>query len=226
MINILEFILNIIYPNVCGICERIDRNSLCDNCRLIVNQLIRPQIYDYAKDNSKNFRKQGYIFKYEGIIRNLLIDYKFNDKPYLYKTFSNIILSNKKICDFIKEYEIIIPVPIHKKRKNKRGYNQSELLARELSRKLENIILKRDVLVKIKDNRAQSTLRKKDRVLNVKDAYTIIGKNIIEGKKVLLIDDIYTTGSTVNECSKILKNFRSKRNRNFYDLYGIEYLYK
>lgn len=170
-----------------------------------MDKLIVGKIDNYENNTDKVFNKHGYIFKYEGQIRKLLIDYKFNDKPYLYKTFSRIILDNKKMTDFINNYEIIIPVPIHKKRLNSRGYNQSELLVREISKELKNIKFINNLLIKTKNNVAQSTLTKGQRISNVKNIYKVQNNNLIKGRSVILVDDIYTTGSTVNECSKLLK---------------------
>lgn len=178
---------------------------MCENCKAQIDKLVIGKIDNYENKTDKFFNKHGYIFKYEGQIRKLLIDYKFNDKPYLYKTFASIILSNEKIINFINNYEIIIPVPIHKKRLNSRGYNQSELLVREISRKSKNIKFINNLLIKTKNNVAQSTLSKEDRVLNVKNIYKVQNNDLIKGKSIILLDDIYTTGNTVNECSRILK---------------------
>lgn len=197
--------LELIYPNVCGICEEIDKNSLCENCKSGLDTITVAKIDNYENKTDKFFNEHGYIFKYEGQIRKLLIDYKFNNKSYLYKTFASIILSNKKMVNFINNYEIIIPVPIHKKRFNCRGYNQSELLAREISRKLKNIQFLNKLLIKTENNVAQSTLTKEERALNVKDIYKVKNNNLIKEKSIILLDDIYTTGNTVNECSKLLK---------------------
>lgn len=177
---------------------------MCENCKAQIDKLVIGKIDNYENKTDKFFNKHGYIFKYEGQIRKLLIDYKFNDKPYLYKTFASII-SNEKIINFINNYEIIIPVPIHKKRLNSRGYNQSELLVREISRKSKNIKFINNLLIKTKNNVAQSTLSKEDRVLNVKNIYKVQNNDLIKGKSIILLDDIYTTGNTVNECSRILK---------------------
>lgn len=209
-IEIVENLLELIYPNVCGICEEINKNSLCENCKVKIEKDIIAKIDTYEKDNSKFFNKHGYIFKYKGYIRNLLINYKFNNKPYLYKTFSNITVNNKKMMDFIKSYDIITSVPIHKKRFYNRGYNQSELLSKEICKNLKGINFRTDILFKIKNNTAQSTLNKIERTLNVKNVYEIKNANLIKDKKILLIDDIYTTGNTVNECSRILKENGAK----------------
>ena len=121
----------------------------------------------------------------------------------MYKSFAEYIIKNKKISNFIKKYDIIIPVPVHNKRKKQRGYNQTELIARKISQQL-NISCKTKILVKIKNTKPQSTLNKEEREINAKAVYRLINKEILTNKKVLLMDDIYTTGSTVNECCHTL----------------------
>ena len=100
-------------------------------------------------------------------------------------------------------------MPIHKKRKNERGYNQSELIARKLAKNL-NLELVNDSLIKQKNTLPQSTLSKKQREENAKQVYKIQNKPKIENKKVILLDDIYTTGATTKECSKVLKQNGAK----------------
>lgn len=153
-----------------------------------------------------------YIFKYDGIVRNLIINYKFNDCAYLYKTFAKIILDNKKICDFIKSYDIIIPVPIHRKRKLLRGYNQTELIAKALAKTLENVTYNTKALIKTKNNSKQSTLSRLERERNVLNAYEFNEREAdkIYNKKILIFDDIYTTGNTIKECAKIINKFNPK----------------
>ena len=150
-----------------------------------------------------------YIARYNGDFRKEILEYKFFDKSYMYKTFAKIILNNKKTFELIKKYDIIIPVPIHKKRKNIRGYNQSELIAKEIAKGVQGLEYK-TILKKIKNNVEQSSLNKMERLENVKNVYEIQNKDIIINKKVILFDDIYTTGNTVNECSRILKENRAK----------------
>lgn len=116
----------------------------------------------------------------------------------------NFLLKQQKVFEIIKTYDIILPVPISKKRYNQRGYNQTELIAREISKRA-NIELVTNCLYKEKNNVPQSTLNKEDRIENVKNAYIIKNSKIIKDKRVIIFDDIYTTGSTVNECSKLLK---------------------
>ena len=199
--NFINSALDYFFPPICGICGEINENYICNNCYENIKKIKKCVINEY---NNRNFSKHLYIFRYEGIIRNKIIEYKFEDKGYLYKMFAKIILSDKKTCNFIKKYDVIIPVPISKKRKKKRGYNQSELVANELAQKLNQDIWT-DIIIKKKDNKPQSELNKLERIKNVEDIYEINKPIEVKNKKVLLLDDIYTTGSTVNEIARKLK---------------------
>ncbi len=202
--NIIDNILNLIFPNVCGICGKIEKNGLCKECKKKLK--INERVYS---DIGKNFEKHISIFDYDGEIRHNILLYKFKDKSYMYKTFAEIILNSKKICDILQTYDIIISVPVHKKRKMNRGYDQSELIAKEIAKNIKTLEYKK-ALKKIKNNQMQSSLNKNMRLQNVQDAYEAVNKEIIKNKKIILFDDIYTTGSTVNECSKVLKENGAK----------------
>lgn len=199
----LENILEYIYPSVCGICGKICKDNICQKCSI---NLKKYEIKNKTaiKKNEKYFNELLCIFKYEDIIRDMIIKYKFQNKPYLYKTFSKIILKNEKTCGFLEKYDIIIPVPISRKRKHERGYNQTLLIAKEIA-KILNIKLGNNILIKAIDTKAQSELSKKDRATNIKNVFKVIDYKIIKDMKVIIFDDIYTTGSTANECAKILK---------------------
>ena len=197
----LEKALEYIFLPVCGICGKLGEGYLCKECEKSIKEYYIEQKV-FVKDIRSKYKmcKTMHLLKYEGLVRKLLIDYKFSDKSYLYKTFCEIIKNDKKTLDFIKSYDIIIPVPIHKKRMKTRGYNQSELIARELAKICGNKMYT-DVLIKIKSNKAQSTLNKEERENNAKNVYKLCKLEKINNKKVLILDDIYTTGATVKECA-------------------------
>lgn len=202
------------YPPICGICEKINKDGLCPKCNLElkkqaeVNILQKEEIEENIK-KEKYFEELMYIFKYEGQVRKLILDYKFNEKSYLYKTFVNFLLKNEKIFENIKKYDKIIPVPISKKRNKERGYNQSLLIAEEIANKT-NLGLGNNCLIKTKNIIEQSKLNKEDRQQNIQGVYSLQNERLITNKKILLVDDIYTTGSTVNECCKILQQANPK----------------
>ena len=194
-----ENVLNLFSHKKCGVCEKIG-TVLCNECEEKIKEYRINLI-----ENNDNISK-FYMFRYNGIIRQLLIKYKFEDKSYLADTFVKIMLKNKKLVGFLKNYDIIIPVPLHHKRKLERGYNQVELIAK----KLGNIKIENDCLIKNKNIKPQSQKNLKDRMKDVKGVYELKNIEKIQGKRVLLFDDIYTTGSTVNECKKTISKVTAK----------------
>ncbi len=158
----------------------------------------------------KYYDTHMYLFDYQDIIREKILQYKFQEKTYIYHSFAKIIANDEKICRFLKSYDIIIPVPISKKRKKQRGYNQSEIIAKYLAKQLPLVEYQKDVLYKIKDTSPQSLLDKEKREMNIQGAYYIKNEKKVQNKKIVLLDDIYTTGATVNECSKQLKRAGAK----------------
>ena len=192
--KIFETILDLLFPTTCELCKNISKEYICEKCF--------KEIKDYIiKTNIRTTR--FHLLKYKDFIRNEMILYKFYDKSYLYKMFCQIYIKDKNACEFIKNYDIIIPVPIHKKRMLKRGYNQSELIAKFLGEYF-HIVVYTDVLKKQKNAKQQSKLKKEQRISNIKSVYKVENVQKILGKKILILDDIYTTGATANECKKTL----------------------
>ena len=226
---ILENVLNLFFPIKCGVCGKIGL-PICNNCEKIIKKyeinlvendyieiensmssknIIIDQANNYKlKNNSKIKVQKIFLYKYDDIVRKLLINYKFNDASYLADTFAYLIKNNKKIYDILKTYDIILPVPLHRKRELERGYNQTELIARKLGLKYEN-----NCLIKVKNIKPQSQNDVEKRKTEIKDVFKIQRIEKIKNKKVLILDDIYTTGSTANECIKTVS--RATKNIGF-----------
>lgn len=202
-IIIFEKILDLIYPQVCSICGKLDRKSLCNKCRIKLEKEFLFQQDNYKDDESKNFIDHYYFFKYKDLIRSQILSLKFQEKPYVYKTIVIFLKNLQKSFEILEKYDIIIIVPVSKRRMKERGYNQSELLGREISKIINAKILK-NVLFKTQNTVPQSTLNKVQREENAKNVYKSKNIEFLQNKKILIIDDIYTTGSTVNECAKTL----------------------
>ena len=160
--------------------------------------------------NQYYFEKHLYTFKYEELIRNLILKYKFEEKPYLYHSFIYFFDNFQKKYFQNENYDIILSVPISKKRYKLRGYNQSSLIAKGIAASL-NIKYENNILIKTKNTQKQSLLNKELRKTNVENSYKVVNEKIIKNKNLLLIDDIYTTGSTLNECSRMLKKAGCKK---------------
>ncbi len=205
----LELIQNVIYPPKCGICGKLNSKYLCRKCK---KKLERYAICEILENRNPYilFDEQISIFSYKSLIRNEILSYKFGEASYLYKTFVNFLIKDQKVFQKIKSYDIIIPVPISKKRKKERGYNQSLLIAKEIS-KNTNIEIVKNCLYKTKNTIEQSKLNREEREKNAQNVYAIKNEQILENKKILLIDDILTTGNTLNSCSKELKKGKPKK---------------
>ena len=144
------------------------------------------------------------VCRYSGIIKSSLIYFKFFNKAGYYRAFAALLADRlRKMTDF-HEFDIIISVPLHKKRENERGYNQSLLLSKELSR-LTGIPDRSGFLERVRHTKSQSLLGREERYVNVKNAFNVREKAKVQGKWVLLVDDITTTGNTLDECSRVLK---------------------
>ena len=203
---------------MCGICGKLNENYLCSRCNIELQKSAESRIDSYVTEagfKRKYFDEHIYFFQYRGLIREQIINYKFNDEAYKYKSISNFLLKNfilkdSKIFQIINDYEIIIPVPVSKKRLKERGYNQAELIAKEIAGATGKKMLT-NCLYKHKNIIAQSTLNKEEREENIKGVYEIRNEKKLVDKKILLVDDIYTTGSTVNECCRVLQTAETAR---------------
>lgn len=148
--------------------------------------------------------------EYTGLVRKALIEYKFNGKKKYLRILTKFLVEKIKKMTNLKCFDIILYVPIHERRLKERGFNQAERLAVEVAEAL-NTKCGIGILQKIKNTPSQSSLKREDRKHNVKEAF-IINPGLpgctlpsVHSKSILLIDDILTTGFTVNECARILK---------------------
>ena len=199
-------LISILFPQMCLICGKHCNSNVCNKCFL---KFRKQNLFNLTKNSNQYFQKHLYLFKYENEIRNIILDYKFHEKSYLSQLFVQIIIKNEKICRFLKSYDIIIEIPIHKKRKFERGYDQSKLIAKKIAKEL-SIEYAKNALVKQKNTIAQSTLNRKERFANSQNVYKIQNSQKINGKRVILFDDIFTTGATANSCSKLLQENGAK----------------
>ena len=184
--------------------EECGKKWICSKCRL--------QILPELKFLKSKIDKRRLLFVgfYEGKIRNLLLQFKFQEKAYIANFFAQVIKGNERFTEYLMGYDYVIPVPMHKNKKKCRGYNQAELLTKEIS-KAVGVKCLTNCLVKIKDNKIQSKLNKTQRKENVKGSYKIVDYTTILNKKILLIDDIYTTGSTAQACIKELQKAKPEQ---------------
>lgn len=212
-------LLDIIYPRHCPLCNQVltfGNEIVCKDCMKRQKQVIPPccmkcgkaiedVTQEYCDDCcriSKSY-KQGFpVFLYEGAIKNALYDFKYKNQREYGAFFAMCIMERygKQWEKF--QIEGLIPVPVHKSKKRQRGYNQAEVLADYLAKEL-CVPVYPNYLERIVNTNPQKELNDKIRMKNLKNAFKI-GQNTIKLKKVLLVDDIYTTGATIEACTKVL----------------------
>ena len=180
-------------------------NTICREC---IEKLEKYRNNNTASNQIKvlgSTINMHFLYKYERLVRKILLKYKFDDQSYLFFMLIFLILNSPETCIFIRDYDIMMPVPLHKKRYLERGYNQTELVAKNLGEKLK-ISVNGKILIKNKNIKPQSQKNGEDRLRDVVGVYDLNPKYAQEivGKKVLIVDDIYTTGSTCKECAKML----------------------
>lgn len=191
--------INPLQAPVCPICRQLsDQGQVCGNCaaKTSINGLIVAASY-----GNKVLQTAITSFKYKFV--SDLADYLGN---ILVSSLEKIRGDKKTILDDF----IIIPVPLHPKRIAWRGFNQAEVLARYLSGRL-GLIMRNDLLKRVRFTKAQMSLGRQERLVNLKEAFIGEDKNFIANKKFLLVDDVYTTGATMEECAKELKRLGAEK---------------
>jgi len=159
----------------------------------------------------KRFGKARAVGLYYRTFMKVIHSFKYKGKLQLAEPLETLLLSVLMRHWNLKEFDLVVPVPLHVKRFRERGFNQSYFLVKNLSKKAEifmhgpvGVKIGRDVLKRTRYTEPQTGLGREKRTKNIKGAFALNDASAVEGKRVLLIDDVYTTGATVDECSKTL----------------------
>ena len=196
--NFLEFALSCFFPHQCPYCRKIIRAGLteCEEC-----------LRNFPKEPKKMMTPVGILciapFAYEAAVRNSIIDFKFHGSSFNARSYAKAICQVTEHESIIDKFDLITFVPLSKIRKNERGFNQSALVAEYVGEQLGKPV--KPLLEKIRQNKNQHDLSFSERVQNVKGIYKPVNKDLIRDKDILLMDDIVTTGNTLAECCKVLK---------------------
>jgi ComF family protein len=148
------------------------------------------------------------LFKYNEYTQPIIYKLKYNDKIHVAKYLAQLLI--RRVGD-LSSYDYIVPVPMHRKRLRKRLYNQAALLAKDITR-YSVVKFVPNLLIKTRYVSPQTGLKFKNRQENVKNSFSVNEESasLVNGRSIVLIDDVYTTGATVNECSKLLKQYGCK----------------
>lgn len=240
--KIKNFFKDLLFPKFCFSCKK-EGTYLCQDCW----HLLEISEHNYCLCENSPTRLLGnytvgkchkcqsnilsgfyFALSYKEKLLTRILIKSFKYKPFckdLAQTFAKILAEHfiltGKNTNAIWQNSVLIPVPAHITKKKKRGYNQSEELARELS-KIIKVPAIFDLLIKIKKTEPQMTLNREERIKNLKDAFAVSSSystppviarssqatwqsSFLSGKKVFLVDDVYTTGSTMQECARVLR---------------------
>ena len=226
--KLLNSFTDIIFPPLCPLCTvsktteklLIAKDGICLRCLSNIAAITEPiciacgtplkTTTNIARcgrciKNPAPFKVARSGFAYEGPLLSAIHLFKYKGTTLLAPTLA--ALAAKALKDMDCNFDKVVPIPLHKNRLSKRGFNQSLLLARKLTEihsNLDKSKLDYKNLYRIRDTRSQIELKEKDRETNVKGAFIIKDRKAFSGKKVLLIDDVYTTGATIRECSRVL----------------------
>lgn len=217
-------VLEILYPVRCPVCHEIlkGRDGICPGCRQRLHYIQEPKCkkcgkqlemaeQEYCRDCmrfSHAFDKGEAVFSYDDIMRRSVSMFKYHNR----REYAKVYAKEMRECcaHFLKMAapEVILPVPIHKQKKRERGFNQAELIAKELG-KLMDIPVDSSYLIRKEKTTPQKELTRRQRKVNLKEVFGI-QSNGKYYKRVLLIDDIYTTGATIDAISEILRENQTK----------------
>ena len=198
-INIFACILDLLYPPRCCFCHKLTKGEkICKECE---NSL--PYTFSNAKQTDISYISSAVSpLYYKDNVRKSVLRYKFHSATAYAAPYAELIA--KCIDENGINCDIITWVPLSKQRLRSRGYNQAELIGREISGILD--VPCAQLICKVRNNPAQSgTGNEARRKANVKGVYKAVDIFEHKGKSVLIIDDVITTGSTVSECAKVLK---------------------
>lgn len=218
-------IIDFVLPPHCIICGNYlapQERIVCDVCW--ENMSILPSLFCPA---CKNFLEEGNLFcrvcterknlcavrslgVFDSYYQKVIHGFKYQQKMTLGQRLGKR-LGEKLIDDkLVSRFDCIIPVPLHPARKRERGFNQSQILAQELSEATHIPALKK-VLKRTRNTKDQTKLTPEERIQNVKGAFDLKDPETVKGKRIILVDDVITTGATLGECARVLSEAGAKQ---------------
>lgn len=229
--NTFTGLLDILYPRYCFACnknlheeeniyickiclEDIKKIELrrCNKCGLELGPGIISSDKGCPECENANlrFERSFFVSDYKGPLKNLIHQYKYNKHKFLAKPLGDLLVKLLLHKGIIPEIDVIVPVPLHWKKKLKRGFNQSELMAKRIGKKL-TLSISINNLCRVKNTLSQTQLLRAQRQKNLSGAFRVKQPRVFYKKRILLVDDVLTTGITASECAKNLKSAGAKK---------------
>lgn len=210
--KIFSDVLSIFYPNLCVACETLLHSGEEYICLICRNALPETRFhFDTENPVYKHFwgrihlehATSLYYFRKGTKVQHLLHELKYNGKKEIGEILGKMYGRQLMESPFYNQIDVIVPVPLHPLKQFKRGYNQSEWFARGLAASLQ-AKCRADVLVRMEDTATQTRKNRFDRWQNVEQVFTCESPQVVSGRHVLLVDDVITTGATMESCARAL----------------------
>ena len=213
----LKSIINLFFPKVCYACHNLlndNEDTICMDCRHDL------PITNFHFDNNDSVAKVLYgrakiengtaLFRFEkkGNVQRLIHNLKYKDHEHIGFVLGNWLGGELKTLESYKYIDVVIPVPLHKNKLKKRGYNQVALFGQQVAEAL-NVDYLDDVLVKVTNTKSQVNKKRLARWTNSDELFTLKNIEAIDNKHILVVDDIITTGATLEACISVLNQAKN-----------------
>lgn len=207
--SIVEETLHYFYPNLCCHCNMkllVKESGLCLQC---LYKLPKTNNFKYHNNSAEKLLSGRFpfhhvasfcLFNKEGILQSIIHNLKYNQNQRVGYLMGVLFGTDLIGSSFIAPIEVIVPVPLHPKKQNKRGYNQAETIAKGLS-ETTGIPISTNQLIRAINNPTQTKRSKTERWENVKGIFDVSNPEVFQDKHILLVDDVITTGSTLEACA-------------------------
>lgn len=225
ILDLKEAVLDFVLPPVCILCgSHLSRQEkivcrgcwdslavlpspFCPGCKSSLAKGDLSCRICFSKSNLCAVRSMGV---FDGHFQKLVHGFKYQHKMSLGKRLGRALGEKLFQDEVAARFDCVVPVPLHSARKRERGFNQSEILAQQISEATDLPLLKK-VLKRIRNTKDQTKLTPEERIENVKGAFALKDQEIIKQKKIILVDDVMTTGATLGECAAVLTKAGAKR---------------
>lgn len=202
--NIGKYTLDLLFPPRCAWCGKVIGFTECDGCGALLEPLRLPAGQVTVSPQTSGYLQQAWAcYRYESPVSDAIVRFKLQDEPQHFRELGRRLAARYQSEKLGGRFDLIVPVPVSPKTQRARGYNQSALLAGALSQWV-GLPCDAGLLHKVKETRRQMDLERRERLANVLGAYGVAVPARAAGRRVLLVDDVLTTGATLNECAKTL----------------------
>ncbi len=235
LLAILRNVFSVLFPSDCRLCNtplnNISRIPVCPECLAAIVPVREPQCVvcsdrlfsaqllmgdgrcQNCRDLEPEFARAVCFGEYQGGLRGLVRLLKYERVLPVASVLGGMLAGviEELLAGCSDKHLLLIPVPMHKNKRRERGFNQAELIARAAVKRLRPVELATNVMVRQRATVSQVGLSREERITNMRDAFRVRDRRLVRGRTVILVDDVMTTGTTLSECARVLKQAGAER---------------